>query len=81
VSTLFTLAWVRGAAERAIKTAAQSLLAVLGVGGLGILDIDWAGTLSVAALAGLTSILTSVASPDFVAGTPTSSDEATPDQA
>lgn len=67
---MFTKAWLKGTAERAIKTAAQSLLGVLGVGGIGILDVDWQGALSVALAAALASVLTSVASPDFVAGKP-----------
>ena len=68
---MFTKSFLKGAAERAIKTAAQSLLGVLGVGGIGILDVDWQGALSVALAAALASVLTSVASPEFVAGKPT----------
>lgn len=48
--------------ERAIKTAAQSALGVLGAGALGVLDVDWANLGSVAALATVVSLLTSVAS-------------------
>lgn len=59
--------WV-SAAERALKTVAQSIVAVLGVGAVGILSIDWVQTLSVAAAAGLASILTSIADADRVAG-------------
>ncbi len=29
-------------AERAVKTAAQSALGVLGAGALGVLEVDWA---------------------------------------
>lgn len=50
-------------AERAGKTFAQALVAVLTVQGMvGILDVDWPRALSVAALAALISALTSVAS-------------------
>ena len=58
--------WV-GAAERALKTVAQSVVAVLGVAGIGILSVDWVQTLSVAAAAGLASLLTSIADADRVA--------------
>ncbi|WP_430754608.1 holin [Micrococcus luteus] len=60
----------RGAAERAIKTFAQALLGVLTGGATGVLDVDWAAALSVAALATIGSILTSLATPDFTAGAP-----------
>lgn len=48
-------------AERAIKTFAQSLLAVLVVG-VPIWEIDWLGALGIAATATVMSVLTSVAS-------------------
>ncbi|MCT1857338.1 holin [Micrococcus luteus] len=60
----------RGAAERAIKTFAQALLGVLTGGATGVLDVDWVAALSVAALATIGSILTSLATPDFTAGAP-----------
>ena len=61
----------RGAAERAIKTFAQALLGVLTGGASGLLDVDWVAALSVAALATVVSLLTSLATPDFTAGAPT----------
>lgn len=49
--------------ERAIKTIAQSMIALLTASGvLGIVDIDWKAMVSVSALAGLVSVLTSIAS-------------------
>lgn len=48
------------ATERAVKTVAQTALATIGVGAVGILDVDWANIASVAALAGVMSLLTSV---------------------
>lgn len=57
-----------GAAERAIKTVAQSLVAVLGVAGTGLLTVDWVAVLSVAGAAGLASLLTSIGSAEHVAG-------------
>lgn len=59
--------WV-GAAERAVKTVAQAIVAVVGVAGTGLLSVDWVQTLSVAAAAGLASVLTSIADADRVAG-------------
>lgn len=49
-------------AERAIKTFAQSLVAVLLAGGTGLLDVDWVNALSVAGLALVVSVFTSLGS-------------------
>lgn len=48
--------------ERAIKTAAQSLITLIGTEAVGILAIDWGQILSVTATMTLLSVLTSVAS-------------------
>lgn len=48
--------------ERAVKTFAQSLLAILGVNGVGLLTVPWVAALSTAGMATLLSVLTSVAS-------------------
>lgn len=48
--------------ERAIKTAAQSLITLIGTEAVGILDLDWGQILSVTATMTLLSVLTSVAS-------------------
>jgi Putative lactococcus lactis phage r1t holin len=52
----------RLAIERAVKTFAQTLAAVLGAGGIGLIDAAWLTALSTAAVASLVSLLTSVAS-------------------
>ncbi|RRD03239.1 holin [Arachnia propionica] len=65
---IWTRAFWMGATERAVKTVAQALVAVVGVAGIGILDVNWGSALSVAAAAGLASLLTSIGSADFVAG-------------
>lgn len=54
-------------AERAVKTFAQSLLAVLTVG-VPIWELDWQGALGISATATVISALTSIASAG--AGTP-----------
>lgn len=49
--------------ERAIKTVAQTMVALLTADGvLGLFSVNWKEMLSVSGLAGLTSILTSIAS-------------------
>ena len=55
------------AGERAIKTVAQVAIATIGVGAVGILDVEWAQVVSVAALAGIISLLTSVLTYDKAA--------------
>jgi hypothetical protein len=46
--------------ERALKTCAQVAIASIGVGAVGLLDVDWLTVVSVSALAGVMSLLTSV---------------------
>ena len=59
---MFTAYFWKSALERALKSFAQALLAVLGAGQAGVLDVAWAPALSTAVMAGLLSALTSVAS-------------------
>ena len=53
----------RGAAERALKTGAQSLLSLMTIG-QAITAIDWAQALAITATAMTYSLLTSIADPD-----------------
>lgn len=53
-------AWWRAALVRAIKTAAQAAVGVIGAGAIGVVDVNWLGVLSTAALAAIVSLLTSV---------------------
>lgn len=53
--------WFKAAGIRAVKTMAQSALAVLGSGMVGVLDVDWLNLVSVTIMAGVCSILTSIA--------------------
>ena len=48
------------AVERSLKTVAQVAIAAIGATAVGVLDVDWAQVLSVSALAGIMSLLTSV---------------------
>lgn len=59
---MFTLLFWKAAAERAIKTAAQTAAALLIANGTGLLDTDWAQAGSVAGMAAVLSVLTSVGS-------------------
>lgn len=54
--------FMRETIERAIKTAAQTALALLGAGAVNVLDVDWQNIAAVSAGAALVSVLTSVAS-------------------
>mgnify|MGYP003604640960 CR=1 FL=1 len=41
---------------------------MIGVGAVGLLDVDWLGALSAATLATVVSLLTSIGNADFTAG-------------
>ena len=55
-----TKIWIKAAAVRAIKTVAQTAVGVIGASAL-ITEVDFLVVLSASALAGLVSLLTSVA--------------------
>lgn len=57
---MFTKKWFKAAAIRAVKTVAQTAAATIGVGSL-MSDVNWVAVISTAALAGILSVLTSVA--------------------
>ena len=63
----FTKAFLAAAGERAIKTVAQTAAALIVASGVGLLNADWIAIGSVAGMAGLVSILTSIGS-DAVTG-------------
>ena len=52
--------WIKKAGVRAIKTVAQSAVAMIGTAAV-LSDVDWKMTVSAAILAGVLSILTSIA--------------------
>jgi hypothetical protein len=63
MTTIYTTpSFWAGTAERAVKTCAQSLLAVLTLG-TPLWGLDWAQALGIAATAAAYSILTSLADP------------------
>lgn len=61
---MFTTLFWKDAGERAIKTAAQALLALWLVGDVAfnVLSVDWANAAGIAGGAAVVSLLTSVAS-------------------
>lgn len=55
-----TVEWAKAAGIRAVKTAAQTAVGMLTVGAAAS-EVDWVNVLSVSAVAGVVSLLTSVA--------------------
>lgn len=53
--------WIKAAGVRAIKTVAQTAVGMLTGSQLGLLDVDWLGIASVCAMAGVVSLLMSIA--------------------
>lgn len=52
--------WLKAAGIRAAKTVAQTAVSMLGVGVIGVLEVDWVNVASVSLLAGIVSMLTSL---------------------
>ena len=63
--TIWTALFWRAALERAVKTLAQTLVALIGTQAVGVMDLDWGQMLSVAATATVLSVLTSIGSASF----------------
>lgn len=59
---MYDLRFWKAAGERAIKTLAQTLVALIGTSAVSIIDLDWAQMLGVSLTATVLSILSSVAS-------------------
>lgn len=60
--SIFTQTFALAALERAVKTFAQAAAALLVADGTGLLAVDWGQTASVAGMAAVISLLTSVGS-------------------
>ena len=57
---IVTKEWIIAAGIRAIKTVAQTAIATIGTGAV-LNDVDWVMVVSASAVAGILSLLTSVA--------------------
>ena len=53
--------WGIAALTRALKTAAQTAVALIGTGAVGFTDLDWVRIASVSGVAAVLSLLTSIA--------------------
>lgn len=67
---MWTATFWKATAERAIKTFCQGAAALLIGDGLGVLDVDWVSVGSVAGLAAIVSVLTSVGTAGLTDGSP-----------
>lgn len=62
--------WAFAALVRAIKTAAQTAVSLIGTGAVGFTDLDWVQIASVSGVTAVVSILTSIAGiPEVDGGT------------
>ncbi|MEV7853629.1 MULTISPECIES: holin [unclassified Streptomyces] len=59
-STMFTKAFWVATAERTVRTAAQTLIATLGLDTTGVLDLDWGQAFSLTGSAALLAVLTAL---------------------
>lgn len=57
----YWIRWFKAAGVRAIKTVAQTAVALIGTNAVGITDVNWTAVGSAALLSGVVSLLTSVA--------------------
>ncbi|WP_237551971.1 holin [Streptomyces sp. cg28] len=60
MSSMWTAAFWKATAERAVRTFAQSLAAVLVAGATNLLNVDWVAALGTAGLATLLAVLTAL---------------------
>ena len=60
MKNVFTKSWFRASGIRALKTVAQTAIATIGTAAV-IGDVDWIAVASASVLAGILSMLTSIA--------------------
>lgn len=53
--------WIKAAGIRAVKTVAQTAVGMLSGSLVGVLEVDWLAVASVSVMAGIVSLLTSIA--------------------
>lgn len=58
---MFTKKWLKAASVRAVKTIAQTAVSLIGTNAMGLTEVNWVAVLSASVLAGIVSILTSIA--------------------
>ena len=76
---MWTRAFWLAVLERAVKTLAQTAAAMLIASGSGLLDADWITVASVAGMAAVVSVLTSIGSGAATDGSPSLTSEYLPD--
>ena len=54
------LKWSKATGVRAVKTMAETALAIIGTNTIGITEVDWVGVLSACALSGVITVLTCI---------------------
>lgn len=60
MSKEYILSWLKAAGVRALKTMAETALAVIGTNAVGITDVNWVGLLSACLLSGIITLLTCI---------------------
>ena len=56
----YWIKWAKAASIRAVKTMAQTAVSMLTGNAVGIMDADWIAVASIAGMAGVVSLLTSI---------------------
>ena len=54
------LKWLKASGIRAVKTMAETTLAIIGTNAMGVTEVNWVGVASACALSGVITVLTCV---------------------